>query len=80
MAALTAEIFPTSVRAAVAGWTVAAGVVGSVAGLMGFGALADAQGDFGGATVLFVPATAGAVLFHYLPETKDRELEDWQED
>lgn len=68
-------------RAAVAGWAVAAGVVGAVAGLMAFGAFADAHHEFGiAALTLFSPAAAGALLFHYLPETKDRDLEDWEAD
>lgn len=79
--AMAAELFPTSVRATVAGWSVAFGVLGAVVGLMGFGAMADAYAEFGGAAlVLFAPAGAVAALFVLLPETKDRELEDWARD
>ena len=38
--ALINELFPTSVRASVAGWSLAAGVLGAVAGLIIFGAVA----------------------------------------
>lgn len=79
--ALIAELFPTEVRSAVAGWTVAAGVVGAVVGLMGFGAMADVQDAFGlAATFVFVPAALFAGLLAFLPETKGRELEDWELD
>lgn len=79
--AIAAELFPTEVRAAVAGWAVAFGVLGAVVGLMGFGAIADAYEEFRGAAVaLFVPSAAFALLFALLPETKDRELEDWERD
>ena len=37
--ALVNELFPTSVRASVVGWSVAAGVLGAVAGLVIFGAV-----------------------------------------
>ncbi len=49
--ALLTELFPTSVRASVAGWWVAAGVVGAVAGLVLFGAVADVGNRFGLAAV-----------------------------
>jgi MFS family permease len=77
--AFVAELFPTEVRGAVAGWTVAAGVVGAVVGLMAFGALADAHDEFGlAAALVFVPAALCAALLVLLPETKGRELEDWE--
>ncbi|HWC10525.1 MAG TPA: MFS transporter [Acidimicrobiales bacterium] len=79
--AMAAELFPTEVRAAVAGWSVAAGVVGAVVGLMAFGAMADAYEEFGRAALaLFPPAAAAAALFSLLPETKGRELEEWERD
>ncbi len=79
--AMAAELFPTEVRAAVAGWSVAAGVLGAVVGLMAFGAIADAHDEFGGAAVaVFSPAAVLAVLFWLLPETKGRELEEWEAD
>jgi MFS family permease len=79
--ALAAELFPTSVRAAVAGWMVAAGVLGAVAGLMAFGMVADAYEEFGDAALrLFAPTILVAVAFVLVPETKGRELEDWAQD
>ena len=45
--ALTNELFPTSVRASVAGWEIAAGVFGATAGLLAFGAVADVGNRFG---------------------------------
>jgi putative MFS transporter len=74
--ALSAELFPTSVRATAAGWLLAAGVVGAVAGLVAFGRLADVLASFGGAAVLVaVPVVLASLLFARLPETRGRELE-----
>lgn len=75
--ALLAELFPTSVRASVAGWWVAAGVLGAVLGLVVFGATADIGNRFGFAAVLtFAPAALVAGLFWMVPETRGREPED----
>ena len=75
--ALTNELFPTSVRASVAGWQVAAGVLGAVTGLLVFGAAVDITNHFAvAAAVTFVPPTCAALLFWRLPETKGREPED----
>lgn len=75
------ELFPTSVRASVSGWQVAAGVLGASAGLLVFGAIADVGNRFGTAAVVtFLPALAGGFLLLLLPETAHRELEDlWPE-
>jgi MFS family permease len=75
------ELFPTSVRASVAGWQVAVGVLGASAGLLAFGAIADVGNRFGiAATATFLPALAGTFLLLLLPETRGRELEDlWPE-
>jgi MFS family permease len=71
------ELFPTSVRASVAGWEVAAGVAGAVVGLLAFGAIADVGDRFGiAAAATFVPALAAIALLRLLPETRNRELED----
>jgi MFS family permease len=73
------ELFPTSVRASVAGWNIAASVLGAVLGLLAFGAIAQVGTRFDGlraATVTFIPALAATVLFLKLPETKGREPED----
>lgn len=75
------ELFPTSVRASVAGWQVAVGVLGASAGLLAFGAIADVGNRFGVAAAgTFLPALLGLVLLVFLPETRNRELEDlWPE-
>jgi MFS family permease len=74
---LLTELFPTSVRASVAGWWVAAGVLGAVAGLVAFGAVADVGNRFeSAAAVTFFPAALAAGLFWLLPETRGREPED----
>ncbi|HXQ60329.1 MAG TPA: MFS transporter, partial [Acidimicrobiales bacterium] len=77
--AFTNELFPTSVRASVAGWNIAASVLGAVAGLIAFGAIAQVGTRFDGvraATITFLPVLAATLLFLKLPETKGRELED----
>jgi len=71
------ELFPTSVRASVAGWSLAAGVLGAVAGLIIFGAVAEAVHRFAVAgLVTFLPAALVMVLFWLLPETRGVEPED----
>jgi MFS family permease len=77
--ALAAELFPTEIRATVAGWVVAAGVLGAVSGLIAFGAVADAGGRFSlAAATVFIPAAVCSGLFALLPETHGRELEGWE--
>jgi MFS family permease len=76
LGALLTELFPTSVRASVTGWSVTAGVVGAVCGLVVFGAVADVDNRFAlAADVTFLPMVAAAALFWLLPETKGREPE-----
>jgi MFS family permease len=75
--ALVNELFPTSSRASAAGWFLASGVLGAVAGLVTFGAIADIGNRFAlAAELTFLPAMFVAALFWTLPETKGRELED----
>ncbi len=79
---LLTELFPTSVRASVTGWSVTAAVIGAVVGLVVFGAVADVGNRFGVAAELtFLPAGAvAALLFWLVPETKGREPESlWPE-
>jgi predicted MFS family arabinose efflux permease len=77
MGSLQAELFPTSVRSAVAGWLVTAGVLGSFVGLLAFGLVADADDRFGlAAAVVFVPATLAAGLVVLLPETRGWDLDE----
>ena len=75
--ALVNELFPTAVRASVAGWLLVAGVLGAVGGLVAFGAVADLGNRFSlAAVVLFSPAALATGLFWCVPETKGREPED----
>jgi MFS family permease len=78
--ALANELFPTEVRASVAGWYIGAGVVGAVAGLLSFGAVADVgrAGDHAGtaAAVVFLPMVLATALLLLLPETRGREPEE----
>ncbi|HVA76124.1 MAG TPA: MFS transporter [Acidimicrobiales bacterium] len=75
--AMINELFPTSVRASVAGWWVAAGVAGAATGLIVFGTVADIRNQFTlAAAVTFLPAAVAAVLFWLLPETRGREPEE----
>jgi putative MFS transporter len=70
------ELFPTSVRASVAGWNIAGAVLGAVAGLVLFGAVADAGNRFAPAALAtFLPAMALSALVWLLPETRGREPE-----
>jgi MFS family permease len=70
------ELFPTEVRAHVAGWLVIASVIGAIVGLLVFGAIADAGSSLRtAATVTFLPSVAFSALFLLLPETKGLEPE-----
>ena len=74
---LVNELFPTAVRASAAGWSLAAGVLGAVTGLVVFGAVVGAGHRFAVAgLVTFLPAALMMVLFWLLPETRGREPED----
>jgi MFS family permease len=75
--ALANELFPTAVRASVAGWLVAASVAGATVGLVAVGTIADVGNRFAvGAAVTFLPVVLATGLFALLPETKGREPED----
>lgn len=83
--ALANELFPTEVRASVAGWYLAAGVIGAVVGLLAFGAVASAgrsANDAGAAAAaVFLPMALSIGLLLLLPETRGREPEDlWPQD
>lgn len=74
--AIAAELFPTRMRATVAGWVTVAGVLGATVGLIVFGAMADALGGFARAAVaVCAPVLAVAFLYALLPETRGLELE-----
>jgi MFS family permease len=75
------ELFPTSVRASVAGWNVAGAVLGAVGGLLLFGTVADVGNRFApAALVTFLPAMALSGLVWSLPETRGREPESFWPD
>jgi len=79
---LVNELFPTEVRASVSGWFLVGGVVGASAGLVAFGAVADAGNRFGLAALCTVlPFGLAAGLFWCVPETRGREPEElWPSD
>ncbi len=78
--ALSNELFPTEVRASVAGWNIAAGVSGSIAGLLIFGVLVDRSSSFfTAACITFIPMIAILGLLLLLPETRGKEPEElWE--
>ncbi len=70
------ELFPTSIRSSVAGWNVAASVLGAVVGLVAFGSVVQVDNRFSTAAVVtFLPAVLVSGLVFLLPETRGRELE-----
>ena len=75
--ALAAELFPTGIRATVAGWMSVAGVLGAVSGLVLFGVLVSALDDFlVAAVVVALPVLAVSPLYVRFPETQGMELEE----
>lgn len=75
--ALSAEVFPTAVRATAAGWLTVSGVLGAVAGLVAFGALADAFASFApAALIVCAPVMLASAIYLALPETRGMELEE----
>jgi MFS family permease len=75
--ALSAEVFPTSIRATTQGWVAASGVLGAVTGLLLFGALSDVTGSFAmAALTVCVTGAVTAVGYLWFPETVGLELEE----
>ncbi|HEX6674047.1 MAG TPA: MFS transporter [Actinomycetes bacterium] len=75
--ALATEMFPTGVRATVAGWMSVGGVLGAVCGLVAFGLLVTAINSFWVATVMVaLPVVALCPLYGRFPETLGMELEE----
>lgn len=75
--AIGTELFPTALRATAAGVTAAAGVLGTVLGLLAFGTLTQALDSYGAAAaVMAVPVLLSTVAFRLLPETRGMELEE----
>jgi MFS family permease len=78
--ALATELFPTSVRATVAGWVTTGGVLGAVTGLVAFGALSDRFDEFGTAAVaIAIPAAISGTVVFLVRETKGQELDETEE-
>lgn len=75
LGAMVNEVFPTSVRASVAGWFTAAGVLGAVVGLVAFGALADVHLALA-PVITFLPVLPAAALLLGVPESKGLEPEE----
>lgn len=77
---LSAELFPTEVRATAAGWMVAGGVAGAVSGLVAFGVLSDAFDAFAPAAVaIAVPASLIGFAVFRVPETMGHDLEELED-
>jgi MFS family permease len=77
MGAIGAELFPTSIRATTAGWMSVAAILGAVSGLVLFGVIVSALGNFWiAADVVALPVLAVCPLFARLPETVGMELEE----
>ncbi|WP_208028748.1 hypothetical protein [Rhabdothermincola sediminis] len=74
--AFSTELFPTSVRAAIGGWLVCAGVVGSTVGLVAVGTVAVTAGFVTAISVFAVPAGAAGAVLIALPETRIQEPEE----
>jgi MFS family permease len=75
--ALAAELFPTAIRATVAGWMSVAGVLGAVGGLVLFGVLVTTLDNFLiAAAVVALPVLAVSPLYARFPETRGMELEE----
>lgn len=71
------EEFPTAVRASAAGWFLAVGILGAVAGLIVFGAVATAENGYRlAAEATFLPVALTGALLWLFPETRGREPED----
>ena len=69
--ALPNELFETSVRASVAGWGIAASVLGAIVGLLAFGLIADSTGSFEAAAVaVSLPVLGVLGLIRRVPETR----------
>lgn len=75
--AIGTELFPTGLRATAAGLTAAAGVLGTVTGLLAFGGLTQWLDSYGAAAaVMATPVVLATTAFRLLPETRGMELEE----
>ena len=73
--ALTAELYPTSIRATAQGLTYNAGRIVSAAAPLAVGSLAQARGFGFAFSLIAVSFLAAAFLWIWIPETRGRELE-----
>jgi MFS family permease len=73
--AVTAEIYPTSIRATAQGFTYNIGRVASAAAPFAVGSLADTQGFGAALSICSVAFLLAAATWIWIPETKGRELE-----
>lgn len=78
LTAFNTELFPTEVRGRAAGALLAAGVAGSVAGLLLVGYLSDPLGGVGRAVAVtvVVPIVVAIFLIPRLPEGRGRDLDE----
>jgi predicted MFS family arabinose efflux permease len=75
--AFSTELFPTSHRGTAAGWIAFVQALGWSVGLWLAGAIARIRGTlFDATTILAFLSLAGGVLLLFLPETRQRELEE----
>ncbi|HET7618389.1 MAG TPA: MFS transporter [Vicinamibacterales bacterium] len=73
--AVTAEIYPTSIRATAQGFTYNIGRVASAAAPFAVGSLADTRGFAAALSICSVAFLLAAATWIWIPETKGRELE-----
>ncbi len=73
--ALTAELYPTRIRATAQGLTYNAGRIVSAAAPLAVGSLAQARGFGFAFSLIALSFLAAAVLWIWIPETRGRELE-----
>jgi dipeptide/tripeptide permease len=72
--AVTAEIYPTSVRAIAQGFTFNVGRIGSAVAPFAVGSLAETHGFGTAFALLAVALMLGAMTWIWLPETRGRSL------
>jgi MFS family permease len=72
--AVTAEIYPTSIRATAQGFTYNLGRIASAAAPFTVGRVATTQGFSAAFTIAGIAYLLGAIMWTWIPETKGREL------
>jgi MFS family permease len=71
---VTAEIYPTSIRATAQGFTYNLGRIASAAAPFTVGRLATSQGFSVAFTITGIAYLLGAIAWTWIPETRGREL------